>query len=262
MGSIHVTGCGGHHTEGAMNTTGPHPVTFPIGVELPDDQIVYGPDIVDESRLRLLGDLSGKRVLQLGSHDGRTAIALHRRGARVIAVEPVPERIAASRWAFEQTETHLELLSNDLADLAAVRADSIDLAISIYSLGEVDDLGRVFRQVHRVLRQEAPLVFSLPHPAYSMIDPTGDEPLRIRRSYWDDTARQWSTGEPSDGGHSGTDHAHSVGDLFTQLSRTNFRVDTLLEPEPDAQGVRSPLWSDTMRWVPSTLIVRAKKQGI
>lgn len=245
-----------------MNTTGPHPLTFPFGVELPDDQIVYGPDILDESRLRLLGDLSGKRVLQLGSHDGRLAIALQRRGARVIAVEPAPERVAASRWAFERTDTPVELLDNDLADLAAVRADSIDLALSVYSLAGVDDLGRVFRQVHRVLRQEAPLVFSLPHPAFALIDPIGDEPLQVRRSYWDSSAREWSTGEPADGGHAGTDHAHTIADLFTQLSRTNFRVDNLLEPEPEPQGVRTPLWTDTMQWVPSTLIVRARKQGI
>jgi SAM-dependent methyltransferase len=233
------------------------PLTFPIGADLPDDRVPYGPDIIDESDLRLLGDLSGKRILQLGSHEGRTAIALHRRGARVIAVEPSPERVAASRWAFERAETRIELLNNDLADLAAVRADSIDLAISIYSLSGVEDLARVFRQVHRVLRHEAPLVFSLPHPAFSMIDPGSDEPLRIRRSYWDPTPRAWSSGD-----HTGTDHTHTISDLFTHLGRTNFRVDTLLEPEPAAQGVRSALWHETMRWVPSTLIIRAKKQGI
>lgn len=243
-----------------MNTPSPRraqPISFPIGADIPDDRIVYGPDIVDETDVRILGDLSGKRVLQLGSYDGRTAIALHRRGARVIAVEPSAERVAASRWAFDRTDTRLELLTTDLADLAAVRADSIDLAISIYSLAGVEDLGRVFRQVHRVLRQEAPLVFSLPHPAYSMIDPGSDEPLRVRRSYWDQTARGWDTGD-----HAGTDHTHTISELFTQLGRTNFRVDTLLEPEPDAHGVRSALWNETMRWVPSTLIVRAKKQGI
>ncbi|MDZ7677603.1 MAG: class I SAM-dependent methyltransferase [Acidimicrobiales bacterium] len=234
-----------------------HPRTFPIGAELPKDRVVYGPDILDETDLRLLGDLSGKRILQLGSHEGHTAIALQHRGARVIVVEPSAERVAASQWAFERSDTKIELLNNDLADLAAVRADSIDLAVSIYSLAGVDDLSRVFRQVHRVLRQDAHLVFSLPHPAFSMIDPTSDEPLRIRRAYWDQTPRTWERGE-----HSGRDHTHTITDLFTNLARTNFRVDALLEPEPAASGHRSALWSETMRWVPATLIVRARKQGI
>jgi SAM-dependent methyltransferase len=241
-----------------MNTHPPRrPVHFPIGADLPSDRIVYGPDIVGESDLRLLGDVSGKRVLQLGSYEGHTAIALHRRGARVIAVEPAPERLAASRWAFEQAEARIELLETDFAELAAVRADSIDLVVSVYSLAGVDDLARVFRQVHRVLRQEAPIVFSLPHPAFSMIDPASDEPLRIRRAYWDHTPRSWTSGD-----HRGTDHTHTISDLFTQLGRTNFRVDTLLEPEPAASASRTALWHEAMRWVPSTLVIRAKKQGI
>lgn len=242
-----------------MSTSRPteRPVTFPFGADLGHERIVYGPDVVDETELRLLGDLSGKRILQLGTHEGHTSIALHRRGARVIAVEPDPERIRASRWAFDQTDTRIELLEHDLADLATVRADSIDLAISIYSLAGIDDLSRVFRQVHRVLRPDAPFVFSLPHPAYSMIDPTGDEPLCVRRAYWDTTPRRWERGDQS-----GDDHTHTIGQLFVDLARTNFRVDALHEPEPAAQGVRSPLWNDTMRWVPSTLIIRARKQGL
>lgn len=230
---------------------------FPIGADLPTDRVVYGPDIVDETDLRLLGDVSGKRVLLLGSHEGHTAITLHRRGARVIVVEPVPERVAASRWAFGEAEARIELLETDVAELAAVRADSIDLVLSIYTLAAVEDLARVFRQVHRVLRQEAPFVFSLPHPAFSMIDPGSDEPLRIRRSYWDRSPRSWEAGD-----HRGIDHTHTIGELFTQLGRTNFRVDTLLEPEPAPSATRSALWHESMRWVPSTLIVRAKKQGI
>jgi SAM-dependent methyltransferase len=235
----------------------PRPHHFPVGVDLPEDRIVYGPDIVDDTDLRLLGDLTGKRVLLLGSTDGHTAITLHRRGARVIVVEPSQAGVEDSRWAFDRAETRIELLHNDLADLAAVRADSIDLVLSIYSLAGIDDLSRVFRQVHRVLHQEAPLVFSLPHPAFSMIDPGGDEPLRIRRSYWDPTPRPWESG-----GHEGADHAHTITDLFTNLARTNFRVDTLLEPEPPGSGHRSAVWSETMRWVPSTLLIRARKQGI
>lgn len=235
----------------------PRPHHFPVGIELPDDRIVYGPDIVDDTELRLLGDLTGKRVLVLGSPDGNTAITLHRRGARVIVVEPSQAGVDNSRWAFERAEARMELLQTELADLAAVRADSIDLVISIYSLAGIEDLSRVFRQVHRVLHQEAPFVFSLPHPAFSMIDPGGDEPLRIRRSYWDPTPRPWESGD-----HEGADHAHTITDLFTNLGRTNFRVDTLLEPEPSAAGHRSALWSETMRWMPSTLIIRARKQGI
>jgi hypothetical protein len=53
-----------------------------------------------------------------------------------------------------------------------------------------------------------------------------------------------------------------LSDLFTSLSRANFRVDTILEPEPEAGTVRRPYWTSAMAWVPATLVVRARKEGI
>ena len=54
--------------------------------------------------------------------------------------------------------------SSDAADLAFLRADSIDVALAAGLLGEVEDIDRLFRQVHRVLRPGAPFVFSYEHP--------------------------------------------------------------------------------------------------
>ena len=54
----------------------------------------------------------------------------------------------------------------------------------------------------------------------------------------------------------------TISQLFTSLGRANFRVDTLLEPEPAATGRRSATWHDHMRYVPATLVLRARKQGI
>src|SRR2546421_7751779 len=87
--------------------------------------------------------------------------------------------------ACDEADVKVELHESDLADLAFVRADSIDLAFSSYAFDAVEDLNGVFRQVHRVLRQDAPLVFSVAHPAYGMIDDQAEEPLVVRRSYFD-----------------------------------------------------------------------------
>ena len=76
-----------------------------------------------------------------------------------------------------------------------MRADTVDVAVSIYALGAVDDLDRVFRQVHRVLRPEAPFVFSLPHPAFRIVRPRPATRRRCSRSYFDRTADPWTVGD-------------------------------------------------------------------
>ena len=236
----------------AWERIGLRPETAPTDVS----DIAYGPD-ASEAQLRLLGDVKGKRVLELGSGSGASAVALARRGASVFAVDAAASQLAQGRRLAEREEVRVEWHRSDLADLAFLRADSIDLVFSAYALGYVDDLGRVFRQVHRVLKPDAPLVFSVPHPAYDMIDDDDpEEPLLVRRSYFDQTPidYEWN-------GIGFTDYHHSISDLFMGLTRTSFRVDTILEPEPLMKGPRSQHWREAFRMVPRTLIVRARKEG-
>src|SRR3954471_5614311 len=208
----------------------------------------YGPDIQTEAELKLCGNVEGKRVLELGA-GAQAAIAFAKQGAHAIGVDSSSERLAELRGQADDAEVKIELHESDLADIAFVRADSIDLVFSAYAFDDVDDLNRVFRQVHRVLRQEAPLVFSVSHPAYAMIDDTAEDPLLVRRSYFERST-------------AGEKPHRTISELFTGLVRSNFRVDTILEPSPAPSGPRSREWRDAFKYVPRTLIIRARKEGI
>ena len=234
--------------------TPPLSATFPRLAEQATDSVGYGPDVAGEAQLRLLGSVDSRRILVLGVGGGAELVTLARQGARVIGVDPVLARVEAARAAAEEAEVKVELHQSDLAELPFVRADSLDAALSVFALAGVDDVDRVFRQVHRVLHPECHLVLSVPHPAYAMLDPDGDEPTVVR-SYFDRTARSWSIGDKR-----GDEHPRTIGDLFTSLTRANFRVDTLLEPEP-AGGHVSAHWTEAMRWAPATLILRGRKEG-
>lgn len=223
-------------------------VAGPSGLDLPTDVVTYGPDVAREDTLKLLGNVDGKRVLDLGCGAGHNAIALARQGAKVIGVDESSDQIADARAECERERVKVELHHAPLAELAFIRADTIDAVISVWGLAPVEDIDRVFRQVDRVLRPEHPLVLSLPHPASAMVDPADPE-RRVRRSYWDPAQ--------IDG-----DVPRTISALFTSLGRANFRVDSVLEPEPSSGGPRSAYWNDTMPSVPATLIIRARKQGI
>ena len=234
-----------------------HSAAYQAGAQLPTDVAHYGPDIPTETELRLLGELKGKRVLELGCGGAQCSIAFAKQGAIAIGVDFSSEQLAFARRLCERESVRVDLHHADLADLAFLRADSIDLAFSAYAFGYVEDLNRVFRQVHRVLKQGAPLVFSLPHPAYDMIDDDDpEEPMLVRRSYFDRTPidYQWN-------GIDFTDYHHTFGDLFTGLIRAGYRVDTVLEPEPNPSGPRSQHWRPAFTMIPRTLIIRARKEG-
>jgi SAM-dependent methyltransferase len=225
----------------------PISAVFPTGAVIPSDTVTYGPDIPTDADFKLLGHLEGKRVLELGCGAGHAAVALARQGAHVIVVDPSPRRLERVRAVCEREEVRVELHQSDLAELAFVRADTIDLVLSVYALASVPDLDRVFRQVHRVLRTGSPLVFSLPHPAFRVAE---------GGSYFEHTPVPWNTRDAS-----GAELPRTISEVFVSLTRANFRVDNLLEPEP-IEGPRSSFWKPTMARVPATLLIRARKEGI
>ena len=114
-------------------------LSAPAADALPDD-IVYGSGIPGESELRLLGDLEGRRVLELGCGAGHNAIRMALAGAKVIAVDGSADQIARARAAADAAEVKIELHQGDVHELAWLRADGIDVALSAYGLTAVPDL--------------------------------------------------------------------------------------------------------------------------
>jgi SAM-dependent methyltransferase len=199
-------------------------------------------DTPTERELRLLGDLRGKRVLDLGCGTGSAAIAFAHQGAMVIALDASETRLAHARERAEREEVKVEWRKGDLADLAFLRAESIDAAFSADSVSEVDDAARLFRQVQRVLKPNGPFVFSYEHPMSLCIGPSGT----VERSYFEpgpiDVERD---------GESVRIHVRDIGEVFTELGRAGFRVDTVLEPRPDTAGAL----------IPTTIVWRGRKEG-
>ena len=163
------------------------------------------------------------------------------------------EQIGHARTAIDAADVRVELHHAPLAELAFLRADTIDAAICVGALAAVADIGRVFRQVHRVLRPEHAVVVSVPHPAFAQLDPGSEDPARIRRSAFD--PQPYADEDPRHG-----TYVRSFSSLFAELHRTGFRVDTVLEPAPSSTG--GPHWSPVMAQVPATLVLRCRKEGI
>lgn len=229
---------------------------YQAAARLPTDVAQYGPDLPNDGDLRLVGEVKGKRVVDLGCGGGQASIAFAKQGASVTGVDFSAEQLSHARRLSDAEGVKLEWRQADIADLAFLRSDSVDLVFSADALGYVEDLGRVFRQVHRVLKVGAPLVFSLPHPASALIDEEAEQPLLVRRPYFDTRP---ITVERD--GHSFDVYPHTFAEIFMGLMRASYRVEAILEPEPVSSGPRSAFWRDAFRFVPRTMVIKARKAG-
>lgn len=202
--------------------------------------ISYGAHVADDSELRLCGDLAGKRVIELGMSSAGAASAaggsvapnslvMAQAGAKTIAVHPDAQAIAGLRAAAERAEVTVQCQQGDLADLGFATSASVDLVLAVHSLAEVDDLPRLLRQVHRVLKPGAPFVVAMRHPVAAM--------------FGHDTTAQYAYGAATP----------TFADLYMAFERSNFHLDQVHELAD--RRVRDPL-------TPSVLVLRARKQGV
>jgi len=214
----------------------------------PTDVISYGPDGPTEDDLRLIGDVAGKRVLDLGTGTGQTAITFAKRGAVAIGVDASLGQLEQARGLAEREELRIEWHHGDLADLAFLRADSVDLAFSAFAIAEVEDLDRLFRQVHRVLRSNSVFVFSYEHPLSLCIGPESPEsserPVVVEAYFAGASIEVERAGEPI------VVFQRTVSDVFAALGRAGFRIEAIVEPRPSTGPV------------PTTIVWRARKEGV
>lgn len=191
--------------------------------QIPVD-IHYGPSSPNEDGLKLLGDLAGRDVLEIGCGGGQCAIAFAQRGARVTALDISEEQLKFARKLAKDHDARVTFIQHDVKDIAPIESESQDIVFSAFALMFVEDRHAVFRDVFRVLRPGGTFVFSLDHPFYRKVDP---ETLKVVESYHE-------TGPAYDdmeGLGKLLMFRYTIGSLHDALVSAGFAVERLIEPD-------------------------------
>ncbi|MDR2372642.1 MAG: class I SAM-dependent methyltransferase [Bifidobacteriaceae bacterium] len=229
------------------------------GQFLGDDRLIWCPEGVDEDRARLLGEVAGRRVIEIGCGAAQGSRWAAGAGAQAVGIDSsagmlaVARRLGVSGFALAQ------------ADAAALpfAGGSFDLAFSAMgALPFVPSLAAVHREVARVLRPGGRWVFATDHP-FAWVFPDSPDPalLSVQRSYFD---REPYFERSDDGRLRYTQYHATFADHVFALTAAGFTINGLIEPEwPADLGAAAAdgqwgAWSRARgRLVPSTLIVTA-----
>lgn len=117
--------------------------------------------------LRLMGDLKGKKLLDLGTGLGETAVYFALQGAQVTATDISPHMITLARQLAAHHHTEIEGLVCPAENLN-LPDNYIDICYTANVLHHVADRKRTLREIHRVLKPEG-LVVSWDPLAYNPI---------------------------------------------------------------------------------------------
>jgi len=107
--------------------------------------------------LGLLGDVRGRRVLDVGCGDGDLALELWRRGAVVTGIDASLYMIDAARARATREGADISFMVGEAASIP-FDAERFDVVVAVTILCFVADAGPVLREIARVLRPGGNLV--------------------------------------------------------------------------------------------------------
>lgn len=203
--------------------------------------------------LSLAGDVSGKRLLDLGCGDGAEMLEWARLGAQVTGMDNSPRQLeAAQRNAATLGLSCRLVLADLLRPPQEVVAGQFDLVFSARVTAWIGDLAGWFSNVCAALRPGGVFLLNGGHPCSR-----DDDDQRV--SYFAEGPFTFSSqpGEKEDSWNPAGDKlttiewAHTLGSLITAVAHAGLRITHLVElPDPEQ---RAP------QWLPGLFIVRAIK---
>jgi SAM-dependent methyltransferase len=230
------------------------------GEFLRDIGFIWCPEEVDESKARLLGEVAGRRVLEIGCGAAQCARWLRTQGARVVGVDLSVRQLQHGRRIDEATGVAVPVACGTATALP-VASESVDIACSAFgAFPFIVDIDAALTEVARVLVPLGRFVFSVVHPSRWMFpdDPTSAG-LTVTRSYFDRTPYVESdeSGRPTY-----VEPHHTLEDWTTALILAGLTIERLHEPLwPEGLDRVWGAWGPVRgALVPGTLIISASKR--
>jgi len=133
------------------------------------DVVDYGSThCATEKDLHLIGDTSGKKVLELGCGGASCGIVLAKQGAEVTGIDISEEQINIARSNCDRENVQLTLLVSSMEELD-LTDDTYDIVISMAALGYIEKIENIFKKVYQTLKKNGIFVFSLPDAIYNCV---------------------------------------------------------------------------------------------
>jgi SAM-dependent methyltransferase len=276
-----------HHTF-ELNRRGWNTISaqYQANTRISTHDVHYGPLSPGERELGLLGEVAGKRVIEIGCGGGQNAIALTRWGATCVGIDPSAAQLAHARQLAQDCGVEVQFREGMAEDLGAFPDESFDVALSSYAFDYVTDLRRAYDEVRRVLRSPDPasskaggrFVFCLSHPWFQAVGwyLAGDADAPEVGSYaaWP-VVEEWDWAFEDGTTARMRDHLRTMAQIVNELIEAGFVLEQLVEQNIEDVAGAAPEELERLPYVhkfdphsrvyqvtrklPRTLIIRARK---
>jgi len=228
------------------------------------DSAHYGPYAPNENKLRLLGKVKNKKILEIGCGGGQCSIAFAKQGAICTGLDLSIEQLNYAKELAKKEKVKVNFILKDIQTLKGIKSNSYDIVFSAFALQYIPDLKKCFKEVNRVLKKNGLFVFSLDHPFFATIDA---QTLKIIYNYNNSKIFK-ETNIDSDGSKTKfVAYPHKISDIYNNLTTSNFLVEKIIEPfdEKTEKGWKDTYWKEIypkklVKLIGPTIIFKNRKK--
>jgi 2-polyprenyl-3-methyl-5-hydroxy-6-metoxy-1,4-benzoquinol methylase len=240
----------------------------------------YREEMNNPAFFKLVGNVRGKKILDLACGEGSNTRILARKGAKVVGVDFSERLIEFARLMEKKEGLGLEYSVLDAADLKEFPNSHFDVVTCFMALMDIEDYRSAIREAGRVLKRNGRFVFSIIHPCFEWGDVTSSGQIigewkyeegthdssrkalhyertryfgRLKlKSHWD----MKRLVEP----FTTTNFHRTLTDYAQALFESGLLIRRILEPRPTAKGVLEHPQLRKHRKIPQSIIIEAVKK--
>ena len=214
----------------------------------------YGAYITEESR-KLFGDITGKRLLEIGCGSGESLCYLGEQAAvELWGMDISEQQIEKTKQVLAARGLSATLICSPMEAECGIPVDYFDIVYSVYAVGWTTDLEGTFRRIASYLKRGGSFIFSWSHPIHKCVAMDGGA-FAFKKRYFDESWYSVTLGESTL-----TLCDRMLSTYINALAKAGFAIEQMIE-RSDETLLRNDDsdFAEKARMLPVTFVIKARK---
>ncbi|XEC97496.1 class I SAM-dependent methyltransferase [Paenibacillus tarimensis] len=211
---------------------------------------------VSEENCHLFGDVSGKKMLEIGCGSGQSLQYLgERKASELWGMDISENQIEKTKQLLTECGLSPKLICSPMEEECGIPEDYFDFVYSIYAIGWTTDLEGTFRRIASYLKKDGVFIFSWSHPIHKCVVEENNT-LVFKKCYFDESWYSVSLDESTL-----TLSDRKLSTYVNTLAKAGFVIEQMIEQSDDEiiQSRGNNKFAKKAKMLPVTFVIKARK---